>query len=392
MRDATGDKGGRVRWGVRLVAYALCALVVATLLEVVLAVLPDFGGAQLRSLVYRVPDIPRATHDRYLALRDPVTGWPPIEAAARRFVPRPSPASAGTGPPCVTTYGDSFVFADEVGDDAAWGDVLARRLGCGVGNFGVGGFGTDQALLRFMANAGDSAPVTVLGIFAENVLRNVNQYRHFLTGAEPLGLKPRFVLDGGMLRLIEMPGASYETLVAGLRRPATLFAHDAFRPDTRHGPVIWRFPYTASLVRVLLMERVANRLRGQPSWIDFLDPEHDSRALPTTVAIADAFARAARARGKSVLVVLFPSMTGYEHGRRTGTPVYATLTAALAARGLDVLDLTADFAARLGTRSFCEILTQPVSCAGHYGAEGNEIVATAVLAGLTRSGFTVPGR
>jgi hypothetical protein len=80
---------------------------------------------------------------------------------------------------------------------------LAARLNCRVGNFGVGGYGTDQALLRFMHNPSDPSSVAVLGIFADNIQRNVNRVRYFLVGGDPLLIKPRFVLDDdGTLRLV----------------------------------------------------------------------------------------------------------------------------------------------------------------------------------------------
>jgi hypothetical protein len=50
----------------------------------------------------------------------------------------------------IAAFGDSFVHGNEVADDAAWGARL-EQLGPGVEllNHGVGGYGTDQALLLF---------------------------------------------------------------------------------------------------------------------------------------------------------------------------------------------------------------------------------------------------
>ena len=386
-RPAAGAPAARR--SVRIAAWALCAALCVAAAETTLALLPRFAGDQLRSVIYLPPTVTRAEFEEYLARRDPVLGWPAPPSVAPRIAPRPSPASRAQLRPCVTLYGESFVFADEVEDDVAWGNVLAGALACPVGNFGVGGYGTDQALLRFIANEDDRAPVTVLGIFPENLLRNVNQYRHFLSGAEPLSLKPRFVVDAGGLRLVPMPSSSYDSFAAGLRDPGRLFLHETFLPDAPHGPTTWTFPFTASLVRLMLKQRVRNYVRGRPSWIDFFRADHDSHALPTTVAIAEELRRVAAARGKSILVVVFPSLTAYELSRRAGGSPYASLTTALEARGIVVRDLIADFAGHLGERSFCEILTQPSRCAGHYNAEGNRLVAAVVQRQLAAAGLVV---
>lgn len=110
---------------------------------------------------------------------------------------RRSPAFPSPGNERVSLYGDSFTFGLEVSDQEAWGNVLAQGLGCRVSNFGYGGYGTDQALLRCIGNTKDSASLAILGIYVDDPLRNVNQYRYFLTGSDPLGLKPRFNLRTG---------------------------------------------------------------------------------------------------------------------------------------------------------------------------------------------------
>lgn len=370
---------------VRMAAGVLIVAVLVALAEASLALLPRIAGKNLlRGILYFPPEVTRERYEHYLAIRDPVVGWPARSgpgAAAGPPVPRPSPAFPEPGEWCVTLYGESFTYGDEVSDAEAWGNVLAQRLGCRVGNFGVGGYGTDQALLRFIDNPADRAPVTIVGVFADNLLRNVNQYRYFLTGGETLALKPRFVLENGTLNLVPIPSLSYDQFIAGLREPHSIFAHEEFLPGSRHGPVIWSFPYTLSLLHLVRTDHVTNYVRGRPSWINFHRPDHDSRALPTTVAILDQFRRRA-APGKAVVAVLYPSGASYKLTRRTGVPTFRALVAELEARGVPARDLTADFAAYLGERSFCEILTSPGACTGHYNAEGNRLVAQAMQAFL----------
>lgn len=374
----------------KIAAAILIAAVLVALAETGLALLPQVAGRNLlRGMFYFPPRVTRQQYEHYLAIRDPVVGWPARGArGAGSPVPRPSPAFPKPGEWCVTSYGDSFTYGDEVSDAEAWGNVLAQRLGCRVGNFGVGGYGTDQALLRFVDNPADRAPVTIVGVFADNLLRNVNQYRYFL-GGETLALKPRFVLENGALKLVPIPSLSYEQLINGLHEPRTIFPHEIFLPGSPHGPVIWSFPYTLSLLDLLRSDQVVNYIHGRPSWIDFYGLDHDSHALPVTVAIVEEFRRRATA-GKTVVAVLYPTGASYKLTHRTGESAFGALAAELTARGIPTRDLTADFAAYLGERSFCELLTSVAGCAGHYNAEGNRVVAEAMQAFLSVN--RLPGR
>ena len=84
------------------------------------------------------------------------------------------------GTACAAAYGDSFVWGEEVAPAEGWIEQLSRLIGCRVSNYGVSGYGTDQSFVRFQRNIGEAAPVVILGIFAENVVRNVVDYRSFL--------------------------------------------------------------------------------------------------------------------------------------------------------------------------------------------------------------------
>jgi hypothetical protein len=367
---------------VRILGAVLIVAAPLAFAEAGLALLPWIVGRGLRSIVYVPPRVTREEYERYLAIRDPVTGWPRRgEGDMALPTPRPSPAFPEPREWCVTLYGESMTRGDDVSDAEAWGNVLAERLGCAVGNFGIGGYGTDQALLRFIANTADRAPATIVGIYTDNLLRNVNQYRYFLTGGETLALKPRFVLDDGTLELIPLSSLSYEQFSEGIRDPRTIFPHEAFVPGSRHGPVIWSFPYTPDLLRLILTDQVINYVRGLPSWINFYRLDHDTRALQTTVAIVEEFRRHA-GRGRTVTVALHPSPASYDLARRTGASAFDPLATELRRVGIPVRDLTTDFAAYLGERTFCELLVRPAACWGHYNPEGNRVVASAMQAFL----------
>ncbi len=79
--------------------------------------------------------------------------------------------SNGSVPPLpadVLVVGDSFTFGVEVSDDETWPACLERRLGRGVDNGGVYGYGTAQALRRGSLKLAEKSYTTlVLSTFVE---------------------------------------------------------------------------------------------------------------------------------------------------------------------------------------------------------------------------------
>jgi lysophospholipase L1-like esterase len=103
--------------------------------------------------------------------------------------------------------GDSQTWGYGVGDDETIPAQLSRLLNEGGGpphevlNLGVGGYGTDQAFLKYLVQGRLYAPdVVVLTVFKNDPIENAHTV---FWGVE----KPRFYLDGGRLCLGNVPPA-----------------------------------------------------------------------------------------------------------------------------------------------------------------------------------------
>jgi hypothetical protein len=310
---------------------------------------------------------------------------PPYDATGAKYNSEfPQPGGA-----CASAYGDSFVFGAEVAPQDGWVERLAHVLGCRVANYGVNSYGTDQALIRLRRNQNDEAPVVLLGIFPEDVVRNTNQYRA-LMGYEPqpAWLKGRFVLDGrGGVTWVARPHVDAEAFARLNLAPAEFLSHEYLLPDTRDGPVTLRFPYTLALMRLLTAPRVWSRLTGHPLWGRLFEPGHPSGALPLTVALVEAFAHEAARRGKRVLVIMLPGAQSFRFRTPQGPMEYAPLTEALAAKHIDVFDAAPALTTALGDRSFCLLYSKPDECRGHFGVFGSHILAEITVAELARRGM-----
>jgi hypothetical protein len=300
-----------------------------------------------------------------------------------------------SGPSCGSAYGDSFVGGADVADDKGWVEQLSDLLGCRVANYAVGGYGTDQAFLLFRQIHDDSSFV-LLGINPNNVEDNVNQYDAFLGSAlDPTALKGRFLLDAnGHLDWYPRPHLGREGFIAMNKNPSEILPHSYFLPDTRDGPVTLRLPYTLTLARVAIMARLHNILVRRAEWSGMYVASHPSGALRLMVAICQAFAKFAEARGQRPLVVILPISESFREQANYGQFEYTPLVAALQAHGIEVFDPGLAMIESAAGHSICEfftrahpeaaLLTSPVACSGHYSVFGNTTIARLVWAELKR--------
>jgi hypothetical protein len=302
---------------------------------------------------------------------------------------------------CGSAFGDSYVGGAEVANDEGWVEQLSHLLGCRVTNYAVGGYGTDQAYLRFR-QVDEASPIVLLGINPNNVMDNINQYDGLLGSAlEPTALKGRFLYDSSShLTWLPRPRLDGDGFVALNRNPAAWLPHSYFLPDTPDGPVTLGFPYTVTLVRVALMTRLHNILTGRTDWSSLYVADHPSGALRLMADICKAFAQLAESRGQRPLIIMLPLAHSFRERANHGEFEYAPLVASLRAKGLEVFDPGAAMIESLGGGSVCEFYTHPhpevawlaapVPCGGHYSYAGNTTLARLIANELRNRRFIQP--
>ena len=329
-----------------------------------------------KSVIY----VPRMAdgYAAYLETRHPVLGWPPANADAddergaagsRRSPAFPDPTRS---PGCVDLYGDSFTWSSDVEAKDAWGNVLSTLLDCRVLNFGVGGYGTDQAYLRFRENAGDPSPVVVIAHQPENILRNVNQYRPLLYPVM-LRFKPRFRLDGdGNLELVDAPLIPVEQYAAFVRRPEDFLENEYFLPGGPSGVRHARFPFTWTVIRAAAHFHIVSEIACTPWYADFYEPDHPSQALQVTAGVLARFAELATQRDRTSVLAILPNSIDLRYRLSDGRWVFENLLVELRGRGHAVHNLGDEILRRLGDKDPCSLFT---SCNGHYNARGSRLIA-----------------
>jgi hypothetical protein len=117
--------------------------------------------------------------------------------------------SVAEGKTIVALVGDSFTFGEEVRYEETWGYYLDRLLGGEVQvlNFGVPGYGVDQAYLRYEKDARRWKPKSVIfGLFSHDFRRTMTIYPFLAHPTWDLPFsKPRFILSDGVLERLNDP-------------------------------------------------------------------------------------------------------------------------------------------------------------------------------------------
>jgi len=124
-------------------------------------------------------------------------------------------------------FGDSFCQCRGVQDNETWQAYLEARFGQRFLNFGVGGYGLDQAYLRYLRVRDRNLGKTIVyAISPCTIERIVGVYKHYIEFGNYLGVKPRFVVAEGRLHRMPIPVQSKNDLRNLAKRKSQIRAMD----------------------------------------------------------------------------------------------------------------------------------------------------------------------
>jgi hypothetical protein len=299
--------------------------------------------------------------------------------SAREYAPQRSPEVLR-----VAAFGDAFVYGAEVPTAAAWAALIEDAdPAFEVLNYGVGGYGTDQAFLLYQREGQRFSPdVVVIGFSPVDLRRGVSRYTRFGSFDEPPLTKPRYKLDAaGGLVLVPNPlqgREDWERLAAEPRRVVDLGVDDAWYDALR-----FRNPLYDRLASVRLATAAGLRVWRRYVWRDRLFADAGFRpeasAFAVQRAVLGAFADSVRAHGATPVVVMLPDQSSVWAVQSGRGAVYAPLADTLRiADGLpvvDVVDAFAEWASAHGDDGM-------FAPGGHYGPVGNRVLADRLRAHL----------
>lgn len=363
----------RRRWLFR----ALVALVGLICLEVFARY-----GLGVLNRTYPMDPMAEITPERveaYLAERyHPQLGWVPLPSQVNSLGAR-NPHEYEDLTQTISAYGDSYTYCDGVPAEDAWPMQLEKLAGCGVLNFGVQGYGTDQALLR-LESLYDRVPsrTVLLCIQPENINRCVNIYRGFyVRGME--APKPRFILKDGGVDVYNPFSTPEAVRRMFLEHPEELLAaaakHDYWYRQQLFLGKPWRiaFPYTLHLAaRVpFIFDRLSIAATDISSHVPLFAPGSDSFAVMQ--GIIRRFRAMGQERGFHALIVILPPPRDVYRLIDKGELTYQSLHDFLKAEDIPFVDLIHTFAEHPDPKALM------VQRRDHISREGGAAVAAKVL-------------
>lgn len=293
--------------------------------------------------------------------------------------PREYPPTPPAGTRRLLFFGDSFTFGDEIPDSASFESILESRYrGFEAINFGVSGYGTDQAWLRYREVGKELQPDAVfIGIMLENIGRNVNRYRPLWnTRTGFCGAKPRFYFAAdGALQLAEQPFRTRQDLRTALLEDRLIerIAEHEYWLDR---PRIWTGK-VSSIMRILGLVLAETERRPSSLWQDT-----EGEPFRVTLAVLEGFHREALADGARVApVVIFPPRTAlHDHALRDRS-YWKPLLDELDRRSIPYIDVIPALAKRQRELDEQEA-SMTLYYGGHLTSVGNSVVADEIHAWL----------
>lgn len=279
----------------------------------------------------------------------------------------------------LASFGDSFTHGDDVSNDSTWQAIMeAMKPDWEVLNFGVEGFGLDQAYLRYISEGKNYHPrVVLIGFMSEDIYRHVNVYRPFyFTGTGIPLTKPRFYLDNDSLRLFPNPIRELDGYRELIRNYKEVFPRigkmDYFY---RHRYKRGKMDFLPSVrFGKIFLNKLKENLHPGIVWKGFYNEE--SEAFQITIRLFDRFCEAAIRNNSFPIILIFPRMEDILRYRKNATCQYDPLVSYLRSRGYFCIDLMEAF--HQPDREY------PVQALfrGHYSPLGNRLVAQHILASL----------
>lgn len=268
--------------------------------------------------------------------------------------------AATPAPPRVAITGDSFIFSEEVPYEDSLARFLEEKLPepTQILNFGVPGYGVDQAVLRVEQGLAKWRPqVAVLGFIQDDFNRNLNVYAFLkVDWATPMS-KPRFVARGGALELLNFPNLPPDEIFAR----ESIFDLPLLDHDVEFDAYQWRRrPLHASyLFRYLTA--------AFPAWPQRTAQTAEEAVVALGPLIVERFVSSMRNAGTIPLVLYLPSRGDFQGSDRK---VRDQILEAAARRGVaEIVDLTECLLERVPESEL--FLKNGV----HYSRRGNQAAA-----------------
>jgi len=311
-------------------------------------------------------------YNNYLNIRNTTLGWNTVSGKDNldKYGARVDQSSFTNSQPCIDVYGDSFTYGHDE-EKYAWPSQLSELVNCRVRNFGVGGYGTDQAQMKFLLRNNHSK-IVFLNHFSENIIRNINQFRNFIYPNKNYAFKPRYIIYNDKLKVVPLPKIQKKNINDFLTHPEKYLNNEYFLPNEESGIQQSKFPYTIKVAKSFNHWHLKKKITLNPSrLIDFYSPNHKSQGLKITYEIMNSFYAEAKSQRLKPVLAIFPTCRDLEYFKKYNKYPYENLIELLKENKLRYID----FGPIIINRRSNDFEKLYDRCGGHFNILGETLIS-----------------
>lgn len=325
----------------------------------------------------------------YLKYRNKITGWPVktnnnLNNQYTKDGYRISDYNSSELENCISLYGDSFTFGSDVSHNDAWSSLLAKKLNCSVYNFGVPAFGVDQSFLRFKENIHFNSKLTILGIYPDDIERNLTQNYSLIAdnSISIFNFKPKFIINNkGDLELIKIPINSLNDGKLFLKNFKLFLKDDELIHKYNKKLIEPKFPYFSTLIKlgIIFFEKKKNSISktgllpdSLPFWL------REKESLKLNSKIIDLFFKLCEEKNKVCKILIIPDYTSLQYFHDTKKNININIYEKSTWRK-NVWDPTSWFGEKMKNSNPCMYIGLSNDCNGHYNITGNKLLSNFII-------------
>jgi len=285
----------------------------------------------------------------------------------------------------IKAFGDSYTYGAEAKENETWEYFIEQQSGWECLNYGVGGYGTDQAFLKYR-DSEIKSEYAILAIMDENIGRiMINWWGVYSKGG--FAVKPRFYSDNSKIKLSPSP-ITETSKINNLQDRA--FIDKLKKQDYWYNyylkvdaPDELRWPATYTLIRhwkfffrytgVFIQNKISPSFESESATRKYHHLyKSDSEGIQIMRYIVDEFVKTALKKGETPVILIFPRIDSVDLLAKYNKKVYQPLIDHLNKKQYHYLDLAETFL----KDDYNKYYTAKTK---HYSVKGNHRVATAVV-------------
>ena len=250
-------------------------------------------------------------------------------------------------------------------------------------NYGVGGYGTDQSVLRFISN-NDKSTKIILGIYPEDLKRNLTSNLELILSRDKISLysfKPKFEYKFNELKLIPIPVKNYNDYKNFKSNYAEFMHGDFFIKNHNFKQFEKKFPYSLVIIKSMF-RNILNRF-DYLVWNGFLPDEkpfwlRNLESINLNNKIIELFFQTCNENSQECNVLIIPDLVSINYFLESKININKKIYEDYY-WSKNTYDTTEWLANKMSKNGVCNYYGKENECYGHFNLKGNELLSEYII-------------